>query len=103
MGVESPRTRAIVPVRRSPGVRPIRSLRDAARVLAGLFFLLLGLLGFFLPILQGILFTVIGAALLAPFVPLFARLREWLYRRYPRTEQIVIRFRRTWSHWTGNP
>lgn len=41
--------------------------RDYLRVGAGIFFLLLGLAGLVLPILQGVLFLIVSAILLAPY------------------------------------
>lgn len=41
--------------------------RDYLRVGAGLFFFLLGLAGLVLPILQGVLFLIVSAILLAPY------------------------------------
>jgi len=41
--------------------------RDYLRIGAGVFFFLLGLAGLVLPILQGVLFLIISAILLAPY------------------------------------
>lgn len=57
-----------------------RILRNAA----GWLFLILGILGLFLPILQGFLFIFVGILLLSPDIPLFKRLVKWLGKRYPR-------------------
>ena len=67
--------------------------KHVLRVTLGVLCLILGVLGLFLPILQGILFLVLGIALLAPYVPLFRRWREWLYRRFPRTKVLVRKAR----------
>jgi len=77
---------------RNPMVRAI------LRITAGWIFLVLGLLGLFLPLLQGILFLAIGAYLLAPHVPFFARLRAWFYRKFPATERAVHRLQRKFRH-----
>jgi uncharacterized protein len=45
--------------------------------------LVLGVLGLFLPILQGILFLAMGAVLLSPDIPIFRRMVAALERRYP--------------------
>ena len=55
--------------------------------------LLLGIAGLFLPILQGWLFIGIGALLLAPEVPLFARLVCWVEDRFPRLKEALGRLR----------
>ena len=43
-------------------------IKRAARIVSGWVFLLLGVAGLFLPILQGIIFLTIGAILLAPYI-----------------------------------
>jgi hypothetical protein len=45
--------------------------------------LFLGVMGLFLPFLQGILFIVIALTILAPKVPAFKRLIAALRKRYP--------------------
>lgn len=64
----------------------------------GVVFLVLGVLGLFLPVLQGILFLVVGVALLADHIPLFARLRNAIYRRFPAVEHAVRRVRERGRH-----
>lgn len=49
----------------------------------GWFFILLGVVGLFLPILQGILFLIIGTIILAPEVPFFNRILVKLEKKYP--------------------
>lgn len=61
------------------------------RMTFGVLFLVLGVLGLFLPFLQGILFLVVGVALLADHIPVFARIRNAIYRRFPRVEHAVHR------------
>ena len=51
---------------------------------SGWFFIVLGILGLFLPILQGILFLAIGAYLLSLESPMARRFIERMRRRYPR-------------------
>ncbi|MEL0110749.1 MAG: PGPGW domain-containing protein [Rickettsiales bacterium] len=50
----------------------------------GWFFIVLGVLGLFLPILQGILFLVIGMVLLSYESPWFREKLTWFERRYPK-------------------
>ena len=80
--------------------RPPRRVRHplahAVRWLAGWGFLALGVLGLFLPVLQGILFLAVGFALLAPYVPLFRRWRRWFFRRFPRLREAVRGLKRRW-------
>jgi uncharacterized protein len=56
--------------------------------------LLLGVVGLVLPILQGWLFIGIGALLLAPDVPVFARLLSWVEERFPAVRGPLQRVRR---------
>ncbi len=56
------------------------------RQVLGWFFILLGLLGLVLPVLQGVLFLVIGVALVGR--------RNWLIRR---STLVVKRFLRRWA------
>ncbi len=51
-------------------------------------FVVLGVLGLFLPILQGILFLLIGMFLLAQVSPRVRLLRQRLRRRFPRAAGI---------------
>lgn len=43
----------------------------------------LGIVGLFLPLLQGVLFLLVGLALLASEIPAVARVRDRIRRRYP--------------------
>lgn len=54
-------------------------------------FLILGVVGLFLPFLQGILFLIIGILLLSVYSP---SLKEWLRHRtssYPKVQEVVIK------------
>jgi len=59
-------------------------LKHAAILVAGWGFILLGILGLFLPILQGILFLLVGLLILSSVSPRAARLLHWLKRKFPR-------------------
>lgn len=72
-------------------------VKHAIRITAGVAFLLLGIAGLFLPVLQGLLFLAIGLVLLAPYIPLFARIRDALYRRFPRVKVAVERWKKRWK------
>ncbi|RJS92931.1 hypothetical protein [Salinisphaera sp. Q1T1-3] len=54
--------------------------RDYLRIGAGLFFFVLGLAGLVLPILQGVLFLIVSAILLAPY-------SLWVQKQLMRLEQ----------------
>lgn len=68
-------------------------MRRVLRHVAGWGFLMLGIAGLVLPVLQGWLFIAVGAVLLAPDVPLFARLICWIEGRFPRLRRAVQRVR----------
>jgi uncharacterized protein len=53
-------------------------------LIAGWFFIVLGILGLFLPILQGILFLVIGAYLLSSESPWMHERIQRMFVRFPR-------------------
>ena len=71
-----------VPRRRKGG-------RRLVRISAGLLFLMLGVVGLFLPVLQGLLFLAIGLLLLAPDFPPARRLVLVGFRRWPRLRRAV--------------
>ena len=59
-------------------------LKRIATYLAGWGFILLGIAGLFLPILQGILFILIGLFILSGVSPRAARLLERIKNRFPK-------------------
>jgi uncharacterized protein len=61
----------------------VRSLRRLAAVIAGWFFVALGVAGLFLPILQGVLFLLVGVSLLSIGSPRVRLWRQRVGRRYP--------------------
>ena len=64
--------------------RPKRSLRARMAIrAAGAGFLVLGVLGLVLPILQGFLFLLVGLYILSFEVEWAKRLRAWLVERFP--------------------
>ena len=67
--------------RRAPGGSAIRRLILTA---AGWTFIVLGVLGLFLPVLQGILFLAVGTVLLSLVSPRIRLLRMKLGRRHPK-------------------
>ena len=60
--------------------------------LGGLF-IILGVLGLFLPVLQGILFLGIGGALLHRDIPFLARIVDRLKIRYPSISRATERLK----------
>ncbi|MBE9546986.1 MAG: hypothetical protein IMF10_05790 [Proteobacteria bacterium] len=58
-------------------------MKRVLRYVIGLTFIVLGIIGCFLPILQGILFLIIGIITLAPEVPVFQKILSRLQEKYP--------------------
>ena len=58
-------------------------VRRIAILTLGWLFILLGIAGMFLPVLQGFLFLFVGLLLLSRESALARRLLDWLRRRYP--------------------
>lgn len=54
------------------------------RLIVGWFLFALGILGLFLPILQGWLFIAIATILLAQDVPFFKRIWQYVQQRFPK-------------------
>lgn len=80
MARRAPRRRTAAK-RRRPGGSAIRRL---VLSVVGWFFIALGVLGLFLPILQGILFLAVGVVLLSLVSPRIRLLRIKLGRRHPK-------------------
>lgn len=78
--------------------RAPKNWKDALRIAVGLLMLALGVLGLFLPVLQGILFLLAAGLLLAPYSPWVQRLLDRARRRYPRafarTRKMRMKLRR---------
>lgn len=58
-------------------------MKKTVRILAGCLLLVLGVVGLFLPVLQGALFLALGLLLLGKEIPWVARLLGRLGERYP--------------------
>jgi uncharacterized membrane protein YbaN (DUF454 family) len=67
----------------------LQTLRRVARMVAGGLFLVVGVLGLFLPVLQGILFLIIGLTLLSSESVYARRSLEWLRTRWPQVRRTV--------------
>lgn len=74
-------------------------MKILVRHVFGWFFIFLGVIGLFLPILQGVLFLFIGAIILAPEVPFFQRIIKKLEGKHPRTFARAKLFLRRISPW----
>ena len=63
----------------------------ALRIGAGVVFLGLGIVGFFLPVLQGFLFTIIGLTLLSSESERARSLLDWMHRRFDAARHLFDR------------
>jgi uncharacterized protein len=74
-------------------------LKNTIMVTIGWVFIGLGALGLFLPFLQGILFIMIGIAILSTRSEKIKQLMEYLEKRYPQHYQKVVYWREKISKW----
>ncbi len=79
---------AAPPARRRRGPQ---GWRRAGRVVSGVLLLLLGVVGLFVPVLQGVLLLVAGVAVLAPVFPPARRVLVAVHRRWPRLRRATRR------------
>lgn len=70
-----------------------------ALTVVGYVFLALGVVGLFLPFLQGILFLVVGLLILSRHAPWAERLLERLKRSHPKLAQTIITAEDTAERW----
>ena len=66
----------------------------ALRLVGGIFFMILGVVGWLVPIVTGIPFYIIGLFLLASVSPPARRFVNWLDRKLPRRARLLLRRRR---------
>ena len=65
----------------------------------GYFFLVLGVLGMFLPILQGFLFLFVGLIILARHAPWAQRLLDRIRNQHPKFDQMISTAERKSHEW----
>jgi uncharacterized protein len=65
----------------------------------GYFFLVLGVLGMFLPILQGFLFLFVGLIILARHAPWAERLLNYLRQKSPRLDRAIAKAEAKTHEW----
>ena len=66
-----------------------QSLKPILVQALGYFFLVLGVLGMFLPILQGFLFLFVGPTILARHAPCAERLLDRIRRQHPKFDELI--------------
>ncbi|HTL48207.1 MAG TPA: hypothetical protein VL688_09155 [Verrucomicrobiae bacterium] len=76
----------------------MKPLLKIFRITSGILFLILGFLGLFLPVLQGILFLGTGLLLLSVDIPFFHRFVVRLENRFPVLREKLGAWRRRLGH-----
>jgi len=79
----------------------LSKLKEMGMLIAGWSFLVLGVIGLFLPILQGVLFIMVGLALLSSRSQTIRRLATYLERRYPEHHRKVETLKKRIARWLG--
>jgi len=77
----------------------LNSIKKLGLVIIGWFFIILGFLGLFLPFLQGILFILIGLAILSTRSEIIKRFLKHLEERYPQHHKRVEIWKGTIRNW----
>jgi len=77
----------------------MNEFKKISLLIIGWFFIGLGILGLFLPILQGILFIMIGLAILSSRSQLIKRFLKHLEERYPHHHARMEKFREKFRNW----
>jgi uncharacterized membrane protein YbaN (DUF454 family) len=72
---------------------PMNKFKKIGLLIIGWIFIGLGILGLFLPILQGLLFIMIGLAILSSRSKTIRRFLKYLEKRYPHQYQRVVTWR----------
>lgn len=77
----------------------MNGLKNLVLLILGWLFIILGILGLFLPFLQGILFIVIGLAILSSRSKRIRHLLKYLEDRYPHLHKRVETWKEKIRHW----
>jgi uncharacterized membrane protein YbaN (DUF454 family) len=77
----------------------MRKLKETVILVAGWVFVFLGVLGLFLPFVQGVLFIMIGLAILSSRSPTIQRLLKRLESRYPHHHDRIVGWRDRVMRW----
>jgi uncharacterized protein len=75
------------------------AIKRIGLLIIGWLFIVLGILGLFLPILQGVLFILIGLAILSSRSEIIKRFLKHLEERYPRHHERVEIWREKIRGW----
>ncbi len=77
----------------------MESIKKIGLLALGWFFVVLGIIGLFLPILQGVLFILIGLAILSSRSETIQRILKYLEKRYPQHHEKVEVWRKKLKKW----
>jgi uncharacterized membrane protein YbaN (DUF454 family) len=75
------------------------AIKRIGLLIVGWFFIVLGILGLFLPILQGVLFILIGLAILSTRSEIIKRFLKHLEERYPHHHERVEMWKEKMKNW----
>jgi uncharacterized membrane protein YbaN (DUF454 family) len=75
------------------------SIKKIGMLIIGWLFIVLGIFGLFLPFLQGILFILIGLAILSSRSEIIKRLLRHLEERHPHYHQRIEKWREKIRNW----
>jgi len=78
---------------------PLDTVKRIGLVVVGWLFIFLGILGLFLPILQGVLFILIGLAILSSRSEIIRRFLKHLEDRYPHHHERVEKWKAKIRSW----
>jgi uncharacterized membrane protein YbaN (DUF454 family) len=78
------------------------AFRHHARITVGIIFIILGILGLILPILQGVLNLSIAVWLLAPYIPFLKKALDRLYKKYPSIYQYHLKVENRFNKWINS-
>ena len=77
----------------------MNAIKRIGLLILGWFFIVLGILGLFLPILQGVLFILIGLAILSTRSEIIKRFLKHLEEHYPHHHERVEIWREKIKNW----
>ena len=78
---------------------PLSAIKRIGLLIVGWFFIVLGILGLFLPILQGVLFILIGLAILSTRSEIIKRFLKHLEERYHHHHERVEIWKEKTKNW----
>ena len=79
----------------------MKGLKEIGMLIIGWVFIGLGILGLFLPLLQGVLFIMIGLAILSSRSEMVKRFLKHLEERYPQHYNRIEIWREKIRNWFG--